>query len=78
MDFIARRVSKMSFVATENLSSGFPTRSETNRTVQQQKMARDLKIKKVEELYYLYSENKGHGADQLRLYFRICIRQVFL
>ena len=43
----------------------FPTRSDTNRTVQPQKMTRGLKfrIKVVERLYYPYSENKG--ADQL-------------
>ena len=50
-------------------SSGFPTRSDTNRAVQPQKMARSLKfrIKVVEGLYYPYSENKG--ANQLRSYF---------
>ena len=38
----------------------FPNRSDTNRSVQFQKMARDMKfwIKKVEELYYPSSENK--------------------
>ena len=43
----------------------FPTRFDTNRAVQPQKMARDLKfrIMEVGELYYLYSENKG--ADRL-------------
>ena len=61
-------------------SSGFQTRSNTNRAVQSQKMARGLKfrIKVIEALYYPYSENKG--ADQLcgyreadlRLCFRIC------
>ena len=37
----------------ENRSSGFPTRSDTNRAVQPQKMARGLKfcIYEVEELY---------------------------
>ena len=54
--------------------------SDTNRAAQPQNMARGLKfrIKKVEGLYYLCSENKG--ADQLRGYreadlclcFRIC------
>ena len=58
----------------------FPTRSDTNQAVQQGKMARGLKfrIKKIEGLNYLCSENKG--ADQLRGYceadlclcFRIC------
>ena len=44
----------------------FPTWSNTNQAVQLQKMARGMKfrIKKVEGLYYLCSENKG--ADQLR------------
>ena len=46
----------------------FPTWSDTNRAVQPQKMARDLKfwIYVVEEVYYPCSENKG--ADQLRGY----------
>ena len=46
-----------------------PTRSDTNRAVQSQKMVRGLKfwIKKVEELFYPCSENKG--ADQLRSIF---------
>ena len=64
---------------------GFLTRSDTNRSVQLQKMARGLKfrMKVVEGLYYPYSENKG--ADQLRGYreadlrlcFRICKNPVF-
>ena len=63
----------------------FPTWSKTNQAVQLQKMARDLKfrIRKVEGLYYLCSENKGD--DQLRGYreadlhlcFRICKTLVF-
>ena len=63
----------------------FLNRSDTNRPVQAQKMARDWKfwIEKVEELYYPCRENKG--ADQLRGYreadlrlcFRICILLVF-
>ena len=63
----------------------FPTWADTNQAVQPQKMARGLKfrIKKVEKLYYLCSENKG--ADQLcgyrkadlRLCFRICKSLVF-
>ena len=74
----------MSRVMT-NLSSGFPTRSDTNWAVQPQNMARGLKfqIKEVEGLFYLCSENKG--ADQLhsyreadlRLCFRICKMLVF-
>ena len=63
----------------------FPNRSNTNRAVQAQKMARGWKfwIKKVEELYYPCSENQG--ADQLRndckadlrLCFHICRMMVF-
>ena len=56
----------------------FPTWSDTNQAVQLLKTARGLKfrIKKVEGLYYLCSENKG--ADQLRGYreadLRLCFR----
>ena len=67
------------------MSSGFPTRSDTNRAVQPQGIARGLKFRiyVVEGLYYLCSENKG--ADQLRGYreadfrpcFRKCKNQVF-
>ena len=63
----------------------FPYRSNTNQAVQLQKMARVLKfrIKKVEGVFYLCSENKG--TDQLygyleadlRLCFRICKTLVF-
>ena len=70
---------------SENRSSGFPTRSNTNQAVQRRKMARVLKfqIYEVEGLYYPCSENKG--ADQLcgyreadlRLCFRICKKPVF-
>ena len=62
-----------------------PTRSDTNRAVQSQKMVRGWKlwIYKVEELYYPCSENKG--GDQLRGYcvadlricFRLCRNMVF-
>ena len=64
---------------------GVPTRSDTNRAVKPQKMARGLKfrIKVVEGVCYPYSENKS--ADQLRGYreadqrlcFRICKNTVF-
>ena len=52
----------------ENRSSGFPSRSDTNRPVHSQKKARLLKfwIYVEEELYYPCSENKG--ADRLRSY----------
>ena len=56
----------------------FPTWSDTNQTVQLQKMARGLKFRifEVEGLYYPCSENKG--PDQLmRLCFRICKMLVF-
>ena len=63
----------------ENRSSGFPTRSDTNRAVQPHKMDRGLKfwIKKVEGLYYPCSENKGADEADLRLCFRICKKPVF-
>ena len=64
---------------------GFPTRSDTNRHVQVQKLVRNLKFHIYEEegLYYPCSENKG--ADQLlgyreadlRLCFRLCKFLVF-
>ena len=63
----------------------FPNRSDTNRAVQAQKIARGWKvwIKKEEELNYPFSENKGSNqlcsyceAD-LRLCFRICKMLVF-
>ena len=67
------------------MSSGFLTRSVTDRAVQPQKMARGLKfqIKKVKGLYYLCMENKGddqlYGFSKadLRLYFCISKKQVF-
>ena len=58
----------------------FPTSSDTNQAVQLQKMDRGLKfrIKKVEGLYYLCSENKGADReDDLRLCFRLCKMLVF-
>ena len=65
---------------------GFPTRSDTNRAVQSQKMDRGLKfrIKVVEELFYPCSENKGvdqlrgcYREADLRLCFRIFKKPVF-
>ena len=55
----------------------FPTWSDTNQAVQLQKIARGLKfrIKKVEGLFYLCSENKG--ADQLRSYSEADLRLCF-
>ena len=50
----------MSFVKTK-ATMGFPTRSDTNRAVQAQEMARGWNVwtEKVEELYYPCSEKKG-------------------
>ena len=55
-----------------------------NQAVRQQKMARSLKfrIKKVEGLFYLCSENKGddqlrgYREADLRLCFRICKKMI--
>ena len=61
-----------------NRSSGFPTKSDTNRPVQSQKKFRIFKfwIEVEEEFYYPSSENKG--ADQLCSYctadLRLCFR----
>ena len=60
-------------------SSGFPTRSGTNRPVQSRKKVRILNLwaEVEEELYYPSNENKG--ADQLRNYseadLRLCFRK---
>ena len=60
----------------ENMSLEFPTRSDTRRAVQPQKMARGLKIQIQEEgLYYLCGENKG--TDQLRIYCAADLRLCF-
>ena len=77
--------SHMYMSLVENRSSGFPTRSDTNQAVQQQKIVRGLKfrIKEVKGLYYPCSENKvddqlhGYGEADLRLCFRICKKLVF-
>ena len=58
----------------------FPTRSDTNHSVQPQKMTGGLKFRiyEVEGMYYPCSENKGadqlrgHREADLRLCFRIC------
>ena len=61
----------------ENPSSGFPTRSDTNRPIQSQKQARSFKFRIYEEekLHYPCSENKG--ADQLRSYCEADLRLSF-
>ena len=66
-------------------ASGFPTRSDTDRSIPPQKMVRGLKFRiwGVDGLYYLESENKGtdqlrsYCAAGLRLCFRLCKKQVF-
>ena len=68
------------------MSSGFPTRSDTNQAVQPQEMAGGLKFRILEEegLHCICGENKGadrlrgYRAGDLRLCFRICKMQVFL
>ena len=62
----------------EKFSSRFPTRFDTNKAVQPQKMARGLKSRtyEVERLFDVADK----GADQLRsssaALFRICKKQV--
>ena len=53
---------------------GFPTMSDTNRSLQLQKIDRRLKIRVYEEevSYYPCSENKG--ADRLRNYYEADLR----
>ena len=66
------------------LFSKIPTRCDTNRTVQEQKMDRgiELRIKDVQSLYYQSSENKGANSSvetvQLisDIFVRICIKDV--
>ena len=55
----------------------FSNKSDTNKAVQAQKMARGWKfwILKAGELYYLVSENKG--GDQLRSYCEADLRLLF-
>ena len=64
-------------MSKENLSLGFPTKSDTNQAVQSPKMARGLEsqIYEVEELYYLCSKNKG--ADKLHTYHAAGLRLSF-
>ena len=76
-----RRDKKLLASLWESRSSGFLTRSDTNRVARPQKMARGLKFRiyEVEGLHYPCSENKG--TDQLReadlpLVFRICKKPV--
>ena len=70
-------------MSRENLSSGLPTRCDTN--VQSKKTAGGSKfqIKEDEGLYYLFSEYRGadqlsgYCAADLRLSFRLQKKQVF-
>ena len=63
----------------------FPTRSNTNRAVKPQKLAKGLKFlnDEVDGLYYLCSENKGADFQRsfptadLPLCFHMCKKQVF-
>ena len=67
-----------------SLSLEFPTRSDTNRAVKSQKIARGLKLRiyEVEGLNYICSENKsadqpcGYRTADLRLCCRICKKPV--
>ena len=63
---------------SENWSSGFPTRSDTNQAVQPQEMAKGLRfwIWKAEGLYFPSGENKG--ADELRGHREADLRLCFL
>ena len=67
----------ISAATPENRSLGFPTRFDTNRPVQSQKMVRSLKsgIEGEEKLYYPSGENKG--ADQLCSYCTVICTFVF-
>ena len=56
-------------------SLGFPTSSDINWAAQQKKMIRGLEFR-MEELYYLCSENKG--TDQLRCYSSNDLRQIVI
>ena len=51
----------------ENWYSGFPTKSDKNRSVQSQNRARLLKIWiwEEEELYYLNISSENKGVDKL-------------
>ena len=49
----------------EKQSSGFPTRSDTNHPVHQQKMARSLKFGNWEEHELCYQCGENKGANQL-------------
>ena len=60
------------------VSSGYPTRSDTNRAVEPQKMVRECNFGfRKKRNCTLSSENKGRAAV-LRLCSRICEKQVFL
>ena len=93
ISFLKHRIMAVKFVTIirdashEKLSSGFQTRSNTNRAVPPQKITRSLKfqIKKIEGLYMYYLCSKDKGTDQLHSYpaadlclcFHICKKQIF-
>ena len=58
----------------ENWSSRFPTRPDTNRPAQSQKMARSLKFRilEEEELYYPYSKEADYLCSFCRADLRLC------
>ena len=71
---------KHEYIMSLVVSSGFPTRSDTNWTVQPLKMSIGMKlhIKEVEGLYYPCSKNKGADREaDLRLCFSICKKPFF-
>ena len=64
----------------ENWSSGFPTRSDTNRSVQPQKMARSLKKKRNSIICVAKTKavvSFAVSKADLRLCFRICKNLLF-
>ena len=72
----------MSAMSQENLSSGFPTWSDTNQAVQPQKVARGLKFRtdEVEGLCYLIYVEKTMALISCAPLFShtcVCKKQVF-
>ena len=61
----------------ENWSSEFSTRSDTNRPVQSQKMARSLNIRIYEEEGLYYPKSKNKGTDQLCSYCKADLHLCF-
>ena len=65
----------------ENMSSGFPTRSDTNWPVQSQKNARCLNFLDISRrrivLFVLRKQRHLSAVQLLHLYFHICKNLVF-